>query len=224
MEVNLNVTFIAGWSDLLYTHTTPVCVQHTRFIIRLSRILLYWIQPTRHKHCLPVRHHYPSHLVVELNKSLCWHLVITFFLLVELTNVDAPSYWTPFSQGDAWDHVSLFAYAQCFRGCIHDNPHLTHHNIIPASICNYIIGNMYTEIRAYTYSDMRKKYKKNYKNFLCFLLQCHNTFVIIIILSLHLHIIITPYPKVTDYSNQNFQLIFHLILSKLLLFIFLAVI
>ena len=95
-------------------------------------------------------HHYRSLLVAELNKLLCWHLVITFFLLVELTNVDAPSYWTPFSHGDAWDHVSLFAYAECFRGCIHDNPHLTRHDIIPTSILNYIVGNMYTEIRAYT--------------------------------------------------------------------------
>jgi len=143
--MNLNVTCIAGWTNpLLYTHTTsnkPGSLSgyfSTESNQRSTNIVFQFAD------------HYPSLLVAELNKSLCWHLFITFFLLVELTNVDAPSDWTPFSHGDAWDHVSLLAYALCFRGCIHDNPHLTRRDIIPASICNYIVGNVHTKIRSHT--------------------------------------------------------------------------
>ena len=96
-------------NPLLYTHTTSN---------KPGSLSGYFSTESGTNIVFQFADHYPNLLMAELNKSFCWHLFITFFLLVELTNVDAPSDWTPFSHGDAWDHVSVLAYVLCFCGCI----------------------------------------------------------------------------------------------------------
>ena len=145
MEVNLNVTIIAGWTDLLYTHTTysrPTNQAH--YQAQQGTSLFNAAQTLSSSSPITILAFWWWNWISRSAGTLSSHFP-------ELTNIDAPSYWTSFSHGNALDHVSLFAYAQCFRGCIHDNPHLNRRDIIPTSIHNYIIGNIHTEIRAYTW-------------------------------------------------------------------------